>query len=131
MPPVVSPRSPQRLRFIVSANLIDALRFAAFAARPAERRSAEETAPRSPSRRDEAIAPRGRLVPDKRRLLLLARQRDLRPRAGHKKVFAPFPGHVCCFPQRRPPLCGSTAELFGPLCRADRWLVHWLRAVTG
>ena len=45
-----------------SANRIEALRFAAFAARPAERRSAEETAPRSPSRRDEAIAPRGRLV---------------------------------------------------------------------
>src|SRR5580704_7408595 len=83
-------RSPLRLRFLISANPIDALRFAAFAARPAEHHSAEETSPRSPSRRDEAIAPRGRLVPDKRRLLLLVRQRDLRPRAGHEKGFAPF-----------------------------------------
>ena len=44
MPPVVSTRSPQRLRFPISANPIEALRFAAFAARLAERRSAEEIA---------------------------------------------------------------------------------------
>jgi hypothetical protein len=106
---------------IVSANLIDALRFAAFLARLAEHHSAEGTAPRSPSRHDEAIAPRGRLVPDKRQLLLLARQHDLRPRAGHEKVFAPFPAHVCCFPQRRPPLCGSTAEL----ARCVELIVGW------
>jgi hypothetical protein len=86
----LSMRSPLRFRFLIGANMIDALRFAAFVARFAEHHSAEGTAPRSPSRRDEAVAPRGRLVPDKRRLLLLARQRDLRPRAGHEKVFAPF-----------------------------------------
>ena len=120
MPPIVSTRSPQRLRFPISANPIEALRFAAFAARLAERRSAEEIALRSPYRRDEAIAPRGRLVPDKRRVLLLARQRDLQPRAGHLKIFAPFPAHVCCVPQQRPPLCRSFAKLFGPPCRADR-----------
>ena len=34
--------------FLISANPIDGLRFAAFAARLAERRSAEEIAPRSP-----------------------------------------------------------------------------------
>jgi hypothetical protein len=76
---------------IVSANLIDALRFAAFLARLAEHHSAEGTAPRSPSRRDEAIAPRGRLVPDKRRLLLLVRQPGQSQHPSKASLYEAFP----------------------------------------
>ena len=80
-----------RLRFPISANPIEALRFAAFAARLAERRSAEEIALRSPYRRDEAIAPRGRLVPDKRRLLLLVRQPGQSQHPSKASLYEAFP----------------------------------------
>src|SRR5262249_11063357 len=96
------------------------LTLCAVAARLAGRRSAEEIGLQSPCRRDAAIAPPGRLSPDKYRFLLLAPRCDLRPLVVDVKASAPFPARVCCFPQQNLPPCGSTAELFGPPRRVDR-----------